>query len=114
MRHSKTIENGAGEQGIFTYWDPDMWEKGIKEFTVMYADLENKDAPPAFVGATLQPTQQQQQQQQQQQGMQSAGAGTGQGGMQAGMGMGVGGAGQMQQGLGRGSFPGLSMTAAAM
>lgn len=113
MRHSKTIENGAGEQGIFTYWDPDMWEKGIKEFTVMYADLENKDAPPAFVGATLQPTQQQQQQQ----GVQSAGAGTvagaGQGGMQAGMGM-LGGAGQMQQGLGRGNFPGLSMTAAAM
>ncbi|EJC98405.1 uncharacterized protein FOMMEDRAFT_143204 [Fomitiporia mediterranea MF3/22] len=79
-RQSKTIENGAGEQGIFTYWDPDMWEKNLKEFTVMYADLENKDTP-AFAGPTLQPTAQGQ---------------------------------QLQAGVVRANFPGLSMTAAAM
>ncbi|KAL5482331.1 CDC36 [Sanghuangporus weigelae] len=59
-RNSKTIDNGAGEQGMFTYWDPDMWEKSAKEFTVMYADLENKETP-AFAGPTLQPTAQGQQ-----------------------------------------------------
>ena len=49
------ISGLAGEQSIFTYWDPDMWEKSLKEFTVMHADLENKDSP-AFAGSSLQPT----------------------------------------------------------
>ena len=37
---------------MFTFWDPDMWEKGVKEFSVMYADLENKEAgaAAAFLG----------------------------------------------------------------
>lgn len=48
------IENGHGEQGLFTYWDPDNWEKGRKEFTVMYADLEDKTTP-VFTGTSLQP-----------------------------------------------------------
>ena len=59
-RHSKTIDNGAGEHGVFTYWDPEVWEKNTKELTVMYADLESKDTP-AFAGPTLQPTAQGQQ-----------------------------------------------------
>lgn len=45
MRHSKPIENGLGEQGLFTYWDPEVWEKNRKEFTVMYADLEDRLQP---------------------------------------------------------------------
>lgn len=53
-QHSKPIDNGRGEQGHFTFWDPDNWEKGRKEFTVMYADLEDKSTR-AFTGQTLQP-----------------------------------------------------------
>ncbi|THH03662.1 hypothetical protein EW145_g6105 [Phellinidium pouzarii] len=100
VRHSKTIENGLGEQGIFTYWDPDVWEKGLKEFTVLYADLENKDTP-AFAGPTLQPTAQGQQLQTQ-------------GQLQAGTAPGPTIAQLAQAQAGRTNFPGLSMTAAAM
>ncbi|KDQ62074.1 hypothetical protein JAAARDRAFT_189448 [Jaapia argillacea MUCL 33604] len=44
----------GGEQGTYTYWDPDNWEKGRKEMTVMYADLEEKSQPVFAPGLTLQ------------------------------------------------------------
>lgn len=99
------IEGGLGEQGVFTYWDPDMWEKGVKEFTVLYSDLEIKTTQ-QFHGATLTLTAfgqqlvdaaQQQQQLQTQVGAVPAGAALVQ-----------------QQVPGRNSFPPLAMTAAAM
>ncbi|KAJ8474159.1 hypothetical protein ONZ45_g16046 [Pleurotus djamor] len=60
----------GGEQGAYTYWDPEMWQKERKELTVLYADLEEKSAPtflpgPTLVLASVQNGQQQQQQQQQ-------------------------------------------------
>ena len=82
---------------MFTYWDPDMWEKSAKEFTVMYADLENKETP-AFAGPTLQPTAQGQQ-------------------LQAGAAPpSVNSVAQLAQRsqVVRGTYPGLSMAAAAM
>lgn len=101
------IEGGLGEQGVFTYWDPDMWEKGVKEFTVLYSDLEIKSGP-QFHGATLTLTAAGQQaveaaQAAQQQLQPPAGAGL------------AGAAALAQQQLpGRNSFPALAMTAAAM
>jgi CCR4-NOT transcription complex subunit 2 len=62
QRSTKALENGLGEVGMFTYWDPDNWEKSRKEFSVLYADLEDKSSP-AFSGPTVQPTAAQQQQQ---------------------------------------------------
>lgn len=35
----------GGEQGAYTYWDPDNWEKARKEMTVVYSDLEEKGTP---------------------------------------------------------------------
>ncbi|KAI0763528.1 hypothetical protein BD413DRAFT_616192 [Trametes elegans] len=35
----------GGEQGTYSYWDPDLWEKARKEMTVHYADLEEKTLP---------------------------------------------------------------------
>ena len=98
------IEGGLGEQGVFTYWDPDMWEKGVKEFTVLYSDLEIKTTA-QFHGATLTLTAFGQQivdaaQQQQLQVQNGAGP--------------VAAALSQQQVPGRNSFPALAMTAAAM
>ncbi|KAH9850189.1 hypothetical protein C2E23DRAFT_887620 [Lenzites betulinus] len=45
----------GGEQGAYSYWDPEMWEKARKEMTVLYTDLEEKN--PLFApGQTLQMT----------------------------------------------------------
>ncbi|RDB14635.1 General negative regulator of transcription subunit 2 [Hypsizygus marmoreus] len=38
----------GGEEGQYTFWDPDNWMKERKEMTVLYADLEEKNVP-AFV-----------------------------------------------------------------
>ena len=35
----------GGEQGRYAFWDPEVWEKGQKELTVLYADLEEKNHP---------------------------------------------------------------------
>ena len=32
----------GGEQGTYTFWDPDNWAKERKEMVVLYADLEEK------------------------------------------------------------------------
>ncbi|GBE85096.1 hypothetical protein SCP_0702820 [Sparassis crispa] len=32
----------GGEQGSYSYWDPENWEKARKEMVVLYADLEEK------------------------------------------------------------------------
>ncbi|KAF8267634.1 hypothetical protein EI94DRAFT_1289866 [Lactarius quietus] len=48
----------GGEQGTYTFWDPDNWAKERKEMVVLYADLEEKTlttpapAPPPSAGAT--------------------------------------------------------------
>ena len=44
----------GGEQGTYSYWDPDNWEKARKEMTVLYSDLEEKSQPVFAPGATLQ------------------------------------------------------------
>ncbi|KAF7799436.1 hypothetical protein EIP86_010671 [Pleurotus ostreatoroseus] len=44
----------GGEQGTYTYWDPENWEKARKEMTVLYSDLEEKSQPVFAPGATLQ------------------------------------------------------------
>ena len=64
----------GGEQGTYSYWDPENWEKARKELTVLYADLEEKSQPAYPPANTLQqqgqiPQAQQQPQQQQQQPM---------------------------------------------
>ncbi|KAI9442976.1 hypothetical protein H4582DRAFT_1921664 [Lactarius indigo] len=47
----------GGEQGTYTFWDPDNWAKERKEMVVLYADLEEKTlttpapAPPATATA---------------------------------------------------------------
>ena len=43
----------GGEQGTYTYWDPENWEKARKEMTVVYSDLEEKSQPVFGPGATL-------------------------------------------------------------
>ena len=48
----------GGEQGQYTFWDPENWTKERKDMTVLYADLEEKNVP-AFVqgpGLVLAPT----------------------------------------------------------
>lgn len=42
----------GGEQGQYTYWDPDMWQKERKELTVLYADLEEKSTPAFLPGSS--------------------------------------------------------------
>ncbi|KAF9005546.1 hypothetical protein BDQ17DRAFT_1389832 [Cyathus striatus] len=42
---SQKVQNGIGEQGQYTFWDPENWGKERKEMTVMYADLEEKNTP---------------------------------------------------------------------
>ncbi|THH17260.1 hypothetical protein EW146_g3510 [Bondarzewia mesenterica] len=52
----------GGEQGTYTFWDPDNWGKERKDMTVLYADLEEKSQPVFAPGPTLQlntPAQQQ-------------------------------------------------------
>ena len=51
----------GGEQGTYTFWDPDNWGKERKEMIVLYSDLEEKNltAPPT---ATFAPGSVQQQQ----------------------------------------------------
>ena len=44
----------GGEQGTYSYWDPDNWEKARKEMTVLYSDLEEKSTPVFAPGQTLQ------------------------------------------------------------
>ncbi|KAI0049452.1 hypothetical protein FA95DRAFT_1581784 [Auriscalpium vulgare] len=43
----------GGEQGTYTFWDPDNWGKERKDMTVLYTDLEEKSQP-VFVGPNLQ------------------------------------------------------------
>ncbi|PSR83950.1 hypothetical protein PHLCEN_2v5566 [Hermanssonia centrifuga] len=81
----------GGEQGTYSYWDPENWEKSRKEITVLYTDLEEKSIPVFAPGQTLQmsqtqPSIQSQQQQQQQQQQQVIAAG-GRAGSFQGMGM---------------------------
>ena len=33
----------GGEQGRYAFWDPEVWEKGQKDITVLYSDLEEKN-----------------------------------------------------------------------
>jgi CCR4-NOT transcription complex subunit 2 len=42
----------GGEQGMYAFWDPENWEKSRKEMTVMYADLEEKNATTFQPGVT--------------------------------------------------------------
>lgn len=44
----------GGEQGTYSYWDPENWEKARKEMTVLYADLEEKNQPVFAPSVTLQ------------------------------------------------------------
>jgi len=60
----------GGEQGQYTFWDPENWCKERKEMTVLYADLEEKNVP-AFANAlSLVPASQSQSVPQQQQAVQ--------------------------------------------
>jgi len=64
----------GGEQGQYTFWDPENWCKERKEMTVLYADLEEKNVPAFANVPTLVPANQSQnvpQQQQQQPPVQS-------------------------------------------
>lgn len=73
----------GGEQGTYSYWDPEDWTRARKEMTVLYSDLEDKHTPVFGPGQTLQlaqpqsaqgqPQQPQQPQQQQQQQQMVAG-----------------------------------------
>lgn len=47
----------GGEQGQYTFWDPENWAKERKEMTVMYADLEEKNVPAFSHGLGLAPAQ---------------------------------------------------------
>lgn len=111
VRHAKPLDGGLGEQGLFTYWDPDNWEKGRKEFTVLYSELEDKSSP-VFAGPSLQPAA----------GAAGAGVGAGVGGQAGGQSAGGGQAAQaaqaaaqlqqQQQTQARGGFQGMSLAAA--
>jgi len=43
----------GGEQGTYTFWDPDSWRKDRKDMTVHYADLEEKSVPVFVQGPGL-------------------------------------------------------------
>ena len=62
----------GGEQGTYTYWDAENWEKARKEMTVLYADLEEKSQPVFAPSVTLQLAQPPAQAQQPQQPMVAA------------------------------------------
>jgi CCR4-NOT transcription complex subunit 2 len=61
LRHWITKETGTspsqkvqgGEQGTYTFWDPDNWQKERKDMTVLYADLEEKNVPAFISGPGL-------------------------------------------------------------
>lgn len=62
----------GGEQGTYSYWDPENWEKARKEITVLYSDLEEKSQPVFAPSVTLQLAQPPSQAQQPQQPMVAA------------------------------------------
>ncbi|KAF8895222.1 hypothetical protein BD779DRAFT_709855 [Infundibulicybe gibba] len=43
----------GGEQGQYTFWDPENWIKERKEMTVLYVDLEEKNVPAFAPGPGL-------------------------------------------------------------
>jgi len=90
----------GGEQGTYTFWDPENWGKERKEMIVLYTDLEEKNltAPPT---ATFAPGSVQQQQQQAPPQLQQ---------MQMGQISQMGQMGQVQPQV-RGAFQGVSMAA---
>lgn len=47
----------GGEQGQYTFWDPENWNKEQKDMTVLYADLEEKNVPAFLPGPGLVPAQ---------------------------------------------------------
>lgn len=47
----------GGEQGLYTFWDPESWQKERKEMTVLYIDLEEKSQPAFMPGAGIVPSQ---------------------------------------------------------
>jgi len=47
------VPGHLGEQGQYTFWDPENWGKEHKEMTVLYADLEEKPVPAFLPGAGL-------------------------------------------------------------
>ncbi|XP_006462447.1 hypothetical protein AGABI2DRAFT_193591 [Agaricus bisporus var. bisporus H97] len=63
----------GGEQGQYTFWDPENWCKERKEMTVLYVDLEEKSQPAFANSQSLVPANQSQNapQQQQQQSVQA-------------------------------------------
>ncbi|EIM86148.1 uncharacterized protein STEHIDRAFT_80361 [Stereum hirsutum FP-91666 SS1] len=110
----------GGEHGTYTFWDPDGWGKERKDMTVLYSDLEEKNAPVFAPGAALTLNGPAGAQQQQGQagvigaqagagGMQQGGQGQMQG-QQGGMG-GLGGVGGMMAMGQRGAFQGVGMAA---
>jgi CCR4-NOT transcription complex subunit 2 len=50
---SQKVPGHLGEQGQYTFWDPENWGKEHKELTVLYADLEEKPVPVFLPGAGL-------------------------------------------------------------
>lgn len=111
----------GGEHGTYTFWDPDGWGKERKDMTVLYSDLEEKNAPVFAPGAALTLNGPAGAQQQGQAGvigaqagaggMQQGGQGQGQmQGQQGGMG-GLGGVGGMMAMGQRGAFQGVGMAA---
>ncbi|KAF7977699.1 hypothetical protein HWV62_2958 [Athelia sp. TMB] len=64
LRHWITKETGTspsqkvqgGEQGTYTFWDPENWQKERKDMTVLYADLEEKTLPAFLPGPGLVPS----------------------------------------------------------
>lgn len=50
---SQKVPGHVGEQGQYTFWDPENWGKEHKEMTVLYADLEEKPVPAFLPGAGL-------------------------------------------------------------
>lgn len=49
------MQGGLGEQGQYTFWDPENWTKERKEMTVLYNDLEEKSVPAFAQGSGLAP-----------------------------------------------------------
>ncbi|KAF8073553.1 hypothetical protein FPV67DRAFT_1605889 [Lyophyllum atratum] len=43
----------GGEQGQYTFWDPENWVKERKDMTVLYSDLEEKNVPAFVTGPGL-------------------------------------------------------------
>ncbi|KXN82816.1 General negative regulator of transcription subunit 2, partial [Leucoagaricus sp. SymC.cos] len=77
----------GGEQGRFTFWDPENWCKERKNMTMLYTDLEEKTVPAFASALTLVPANQSQNipQQQQVQSQLNAGVQAARGSFQMGM-----------------------------